>query len=51
MNVLKLELSIIEVNVILETLASLPYKQSADLIMKIHEQAIPQCEVVKSAGE
>lgn len=43
-NRIKLELSLGEVNYILETLAEKPYREVFELIGKIKEQATPQVE-------
>ena len=39
---IKIELSLAEVNYILETLADRPYREVTELIAKIKEQAEPQ---------
>ena len=43
-NILKLELTLNEVNYILESLADKPYREVFELVSKIKEQASPQVE-------
>lgn len=50
--VLKLELSVAQVNIILATLSKHPFEQVVDLINKIQEQGNPQvAELEKAAKE
>lgn len=39
---IKLELTVTEINTVLAGLAKMPYEVSADLILKIRTQSIPQ---------
>ena len=48
MNPLKLELTLDEVNIVLDTLGNLPYKQIAVLFEKIKSQAVAQLEEQKA---
>lgn len=48
MNSLKLELTLDEVNTVLDTLGNLPYKQIATLFEKIKSQAVAQLEEQKA---
>jgi hypothetical protein len=48
MNPLKLELTLDEVNTVLDTLGNLPYKQIAVLFEKIKSQAVAQLEEQKA---
>ena len=48
MNQLKLELTLDEVNTVLDTLGNLPYKQIAALFEKIKSQAVAQLEEQKA---
>lgn len=46
---IKLELSIAEVNAVLQALGAGAYNQVADLIAKVREQAIPQVPAAQEA--
>lgn len=46
---IKLELSIAEVNAVLQALGAGAYNQVADLITKVREQAIPQVPAAQEA--
>jgi len=48
MNPLKLDLTLDEVNTVLDTLGNLPYKQIAALFEKIKSQAVAQLEEQKT---
>jgi len=48
MNPLKLELTLDEINTVLDTLGNLPYKQIAALFEKIKSQAVTQLEEQKA---
>lgn len=50
-NIIKLELSLSEVNYILEMLAGKPYREVFVLIGKVKEQAEPQVEQQKPLTE
>lgn len=43
---IKLDVTLGEVNVVLTALGQLPYVQSAELITKIRNQAVPQAQEV-----
>ena len=47
MNPIKLELTLDEVNTVIDTLGNLPYKQIAALFEKIKSQAVAQLEEQK----
>jgi hypothetical protein len=46
-----LELSLPEVNLILEALGAMPYARVYELVNNIHSQALPAVEPVKPAKE
>jgi hypothetical protein len=45
---IKLELTLEEVNYVLASVGKNPYEQCAPLVAKIHGQAMPQVEAIKS---
>jgi len=45
---IKLELTLEEVNYVLASVGKNPYEQCAPLVAKIHGQAMPQVEAAKS---
>jgi hypothetical protein len=47
---IKLELSIEEVNAILSVLGKAPYEFAQPLVDKIKQQGIPQVQAIESAG-
>jgi hypothetical protein len=48
---IKLNLTIEDVNAIISTLGMLPFNQSAAVIGKIREQAIPQVQAAEAAAK
>jgi hypothetical protein len=48
---IKLDLTIEEVNYVLASVGKNPYEQCAPLVGKIHGQAMPQVEAIKAQAE
>ena len=48
---MKLELTINEVNQIMQALGNMPYAQVFELVQKIREQAQPQVEALAQEGD
>jgi hypothetical protein len=49
-NAIKLELSLEEVNGVLQALGQMPYAQVAPLVEKIRQQATPQVQAIQEAA-
>lgn len=45
---IKLELTLEEVNYVLKSIGRNPYEECAPLVSKIHAQALPQVEAIKA---
>jgi hypothetical protein len=45
---IKLELTLEEVNYVLKSIGKNPYEECAPLVNKIHAQAVPQVEAIKA---
>jgi len=45
---IKLDLTIEEINYILKSVGKNPYEECAPLVSKIHGQAVPQVEAIKA---
>ena len=49
MSTIQLNLTLEEVNVVLQALGQLPYAQISPLVEKVRQQAIPQVEKIQAA--